>query len=54
MGIVGTYLMMFAQHRGIAGLELVGVILATIGFCVAVHFEEKLEYRIRRLERSTK
>lgn len=51
MGIVGTYLMLFASINEIPVMNWAGLILATIGFFVTGYFEDRYKYRIERLEK---
>ena len=51
MGIVGTYLMLFSMAKELPVLNWIGLILATIGFCVTAHYEDQYKYRIERLEK---
>ena len=51
MGIVGTYLMLFSMAKEMPVMNWVGLILATVGFCVTAHYEDQVRYRLERLEK---
>lgn len=54
MGIVGSYLMLFAMAKGMPVMNWIGLVLVTIGFCVTAHYEDQIRYRLERLEKEKK
>lgn len=52
MMAVGVYLMLFANMVEIKWLNIIGTILATVGFIIMAHCEDNYNYRIMCLEKN--
>ena len=54
MGTVGTYLMLFSMIKEFPLMNWIGLILATIGFCVMAHYEDEYKYMLVKIEKKVK